>query len=215
MNATAKNISITKTARYFVSGSISDKVESVWFVLHGYGQLAEDFINNFEPITSDSVLIVAPEALNRFYLKSYKGKMGATWMTKIERENEMMDYTNYLNALYDEIINQSNLKNVKVTVFGFSQGTATACRWLVRSDVKVDRFILWGGAIPPDVDLETNREIINRLNPTLVIGDNDEFIPEFLIQQELKRIEGLNLKFDLKRFSGGHEIPREVLLQIV
>lgn len=214
MNAAAKNISITKTARYFVSGPLSEKVESVWFVLHGYGQLAEDFIINFEPIASDKVLIVAPEALSRFYLKSYKGKMGASWMTKIERENEMRDYVNYLDTLYDEVINHSNLKNVKVTVLGFSQGTATVCRWLVRSGVKVDKFILWGGAIPPDVDLETNREFINKLNPTLVIGDNDEFIPEILIQQELKRIEGLNLKFNLKRFKGGHEIPRDILLQI-
>lgn len=215
MNATAKNILVTKTARYFVLGEISEKVKSVLFVLHGYGQLAEDFIQNFEPIASDSVLIIAPEALNRFYLKSYKGKIGATWTTKINRENEIVDYTNYLSTLYDEVINQSNLKNVKITVFGFSQGTATACRWIVRTGIKVDRLILWGGGIPPDIDLGTHREIINRLNPTLVIGDKDDFISELLIQQELKRIEELNLKFDLKRFNGGHEIPGEVLLRII
>ncbi len=215
MITTAKNISIPKTARYFTNGAMSDKIRFVWFVLHGYGQLAEDFIHNFEPIASDDILIIAPEALNRFYLKSYKGKIGATWTTKIDRENEIIDYTNYLNVLYDEMINQSNLKSVEITVLGFSQGTATACRWIIRSGVKVDKLILWSGGIPPDIDLKTHREIINRLNPTLVIGDKDDFIPEFLIQQELKRIEGLKLNFNLRRFNGGHEIPKEVLLQII
>lgn len=215
MNATSRNISIKKTARYFMSGVPSPKIKSVWLVLHGYGQLAEDFIHNFEPIVAEDVLIIAPEALNRFYLKSYKGKIGATWTTKEDRENEITDYVKYLNDLYNEIINTSVLGNVRITVFGFSQGTATACRWIIRSGVKVDRLILWGGGIPPDIDLEVYRETINGLNPTLVIGDKDDFIPEFLIQQELKRIERLKLKFNLKRFNGGHEIPKEILQQIV
>ena len=61
-----KNISITKTARYFILGDASEKIEEVWFVCHGYAQLANYFIKNFEVLDNGKNLIVAPEGLSRF-----------------------------------------------------------------------------------------------------------------------------------------------------
>ena len=42
-----KKISVSKTARYFQAGSISNKTKNVWFVFHGYGMLSEFFIKKF------------------------------------------------------------------------------------------------------------------------------------------------------------------------
>ena len=100
------NIIVQKSARYFTLGYPSDKIKSIWFVLHGYGNLASEFINSFEIINDGENYIIAPEALNKFYLKGFYGKVGATWMTKENRENEINDYVNLLDSVYETKINK-------------------------------------------------------------------------------------------------------------
>jgi len=214
MSLTAKNVLIQKTARYFLIGKPSEKIKSALIVLHGYGQLAEDFIKYFEPIKSETTLIVAPEALNKFYIKGFSGKVGSTWMTKEDRENEIKDYVNYLDAVYDDVIRFGLLSKTKITVLGFSQGTVTACRWLSRGKSKVNRLILWGGGIPPDVDLEVANELFNSLQLTIVVGDKDEFILPEQIEKEELRLRKDNIKYSLLLFEGKHIIKKEILLKL-
>ncbi|NJD22803.1 MAG: alpha/beta hydrolase [Melioribacter sp.] len=214
MSLTAKNILIQKTARYFLIGKPSEKIKSALIVLHGYGQLAEDFIKYFEPIKNETTLIIAPEALNRFYIKGFSGKVGSTWMTKEDRENEIKDYVNYLDAVYDDVIKFGLLSKTKITVLGFSQGTVTACRWLSKGKSKVNRLILWGGGIPPDVDLETSNELFNSLQLTIVVGDKDEFILPEQIEKEELRLRKNNIKYSLLLFEGKHIIKKEILLKL-
>lgn len=209
-----QNISVLKTARYYLSQEISDKIKSIWFVLHGYGQLAEEFIGNFNSISNESTLIIAPEALNRFYWKGLGGRIGATWMTKEERLNEIKDYINFLNMVYCEVLQNLSNNQIKITVLGFSQGTATACRWAVESKIKIDKLILWGGTIPPDIDLETFGKIIEASNLTIVIGDKDEFTNENQVEQEIKRLDECKLIYQIIRFKGKHEILPQILRQI-
>jgi predicted esterase len=208
-----RNISVPKTARFYLSGDITDNIKSVWFVLHGYGQLAEEFIQNFESISDDNTLVVAPEALNRFYWKGFHGKIGATWMTKEDRLNEIKDYVNFLDILYNEVMIKIPHNTIKVTVLGFSQGTATACRWVVNSKVKVDKLILWGGTIPPDINSIESEKILEASNLAIVVGDEDEFIDENLIDREIKHLDEKKLLYQLIRFDGKHEIKPEILRQ--
>jgi hypothetical protein len=66
-------------------------VHDVWIVCHGYGQLAADFLAAFQVIAAADRLLVAPEALNRFYPGVTTGPHGpdspvaATWMTREDR----------------------------------------------------------------------------------------------------------------------------------
>lgn len=214
MSLITKNILIQKTARYFLIGKPSEKIKSVLIVLHGYGQLAEDFIKYFEPIKNETVLIIAPEALNRFYIKGFGGKVGSTWMTKEDRKNEIKDYVNYLDAVYDDVIRFGLLSKTKITVLGFSQGTVTACRWLSKSKSKADRLILWGGGIPPEVDLELSNELFNSLQLTIVVGDKDEFISQEQIEKEEQRLKKNNIDYSLILFEGKHIIKKEILLKL-
>ena len=214
MSVISKNITTQKTARYFLIGKPSEKIKSVLFVLHGYGQLAEDFIKFFEPIKNETLLIIAPEALNRFYIKGFNGKVGSTWMTKEERESEIKDYVNYLDSVYDEVINLSLLSKIKITVLGFSQGTTAACRWISKGKSKADRLILWGGGVPPDVDLELSKELFNLLQLTIVVGDKDEFISAEQIEKEEKLLKKNNIKYSLVMFEGKHIIKKEILLKL-
>ena len=64
---------VRRRARVAVLGEPMDADET-WFVLHGYGQLAADFLGSFEALASPRRAIVAPEALSRFYLRSGSGR---------------------------------------------------------------------------------------------------------------------------------------------
>ncbi len=159
-------------------------------------------------------MIIAPEALNRFYIKGFSGKVGSTWMTKEDRESEIKDYVNYLDSVYDEVINFSLLSKIKITVLGFSQGTITACRWLSKSKSKADRLILWGGGVPPDVDLEFSRELFNSLQLTIIVGNKDEFISAEQIEKEEQQLKKNNINYSLILFEGKHIIKKETLLEL-
>ena len=45
-----KQISIPKTHKYSQLGEFSEKTNTVWIVLHGYGMLSEFFIKKFDRI---------------------------------------------------------------------------------------------------------------------------------------------------------------------
>ena len=58
---------VTRTARVALLGPATPAIRELWFVLHGYSQLAATFIEDFRAIDDGTRLIVAPEALSRFY----------------------------------------------------------------------------------------------------------------------------------------------------
>ena len=209
-----KHITVTKTARYFVLGNIHGKLRQVWFVCHGYGQLATYFIRHFQVLENDKRLIVAPEAFSRHYLNGFSGKVGASWMTREDRLQEIEDYVNYLDALYDEIFKHVERSAVRVFILGFSQGTATASRWIDEGNVKADRLILWSGLLPPDFNLETDRKILQQLELCLVVGTKDEYLkPHLLSDQEAKLIE-YKIPYRLITFEGKHQLNSEVLREL-
>lgn len=204
----------SKTARYFTLGAPSLKVKHVWFVLHGYGQLAAQFINNFEIINNDENYIIAPEALNKYYASRFSQKVGATWMTKENREDEINDYINFLDSVYEKEITQFEKDKIIITVLGFSQATATATRWLVNGKSKADNFLIWAGDIPPDTDPEKLKTVFNSMNINFVVGNKDEFINDTRLEEEINRFKKLEIDFTVHRFEGGHEIHYDTLLKI-
>ncbi len=211
MNKDKHLIVIPKTARYFTVGKMNPQTETVWFVLHGYGQLAEYFISKFETVVDEKTFVVAPEALNKFYLKGFTGRIGATWMTKEEREYEIRDYIKYLDSVYNEVIQNEREDKIKINVLGFSQGAHTAVRWLTKSRVSCRNLILWSGTFPANYEIESSIDILNKINLIVVIGNEDEFIDGKSIEIERKRLNALGLQYRLVTFEGWHEIKPEVL----
>src|SRR6266571_4009811 len=160
------SLSTSRTARYFTLGHPSDARE-LWFVCHGYGQLASRFLERFRSLESQRRCIVAPEGLSRFYLTEHatERRVGASWMTREDRLHEIDDYVRYLDALHAVVASAE----ARVTALGFSQGTATVCRWAAYGSARIDRLIVWGGEVPPDLDLGDAR-VKERLD-TLRDGD--------------------------------------------
>ncbi len=204
-----RHIKINRHARYFVSGNPKNKIKNVWFLIHGYGQLADNFLDRFNFLKSPDTILVAPEGLSKFYIEGFSGKVGASWMTKEDRENEIADYTAYLDKLYKEIMEKVGSSGVKVNVLGFSQGTATTARWLFNRKSKINRLILWAGTLP-----NLNRERVKLLNSVdlyFVIGDKDRFINEAQLTELSNYFDESEVKYKMIRFDGKHEIQKSVL----
>lgn len=202
-------IAVLKTARYCTLGELSLKTKEVWIVLHGYAQLASDFLLPFTILDEESRFIVAPEGLNKFYAKGFGGKPAAAWMTSEMRESEIKDYVLYLNTLYE------NLKlgegNKKVVLLGFSQGVATATRWLHQTAHRVDELIIYAGEIAAELRSPVSPKL-QSLPITYITGDKDRLIDAAKLAEVKMLMKSLNAREIV--FSGGHEIKPEVLASI-
>ena len=206
-----QKITVSKTAFYHTLGDIKT-AKTIWFVLHGYGYLAEFFIKKFDPILNDETAVIAPEGLSKFYLNGvgYDGRLGASWMTKDNREAEIEDYIKYLNQLYEAILEENEGTAIKINVVGFSQGGATASRWIANQKSKCDNFILWASNFPEDLNL--NLLSVNS-KAFVLFGDADKFINEKQINDYEQFLNASEIECQLIKFKGKHDIPKEVLLK--
>jgi predicted esterase len=202
-------IQVNKTAIYHSEGNLKT-AKTIWFVLHGYGMLAEYFIRKFSPILNEDTCIIAPEGLSKFYSKGFDGRVGATWMTKKDRAYEIEDYINYLNLLHETVLSENNSKDVKINVLGFSQGGATASRWIANGKVTPTNFILWSSAFPDEMKFESFEK---KVKTYLLYGDNDEFNTSGRINRQESFLKETNLNFKQIEFQGGHDIPKEILAE--
>jgi predicted esterase len=210
------HLTVARTSRYFTLGPESGGVGEVWFVLHGYGQLAARFLREFASIDDGTRLVVAPEALSHFYVDHPNRKVGASWMTREDRLAEIDDYVRYLDAVRAELLGGGARPEAGVSVLGFSQGAATAARWTVLGAMAVERLVLWGGEVPPDLPLERDDacERLRAARLTLVAGSRDEYITEKVLAANAARLDEAGVPYRVIRYDGGHEIDAGVLRRL-
>lgn len=251
------HIEVIRTARYWTLGP-EEGAREVWYGLHGYRQLGRRFLRRFEPIDDGTRLVVAPDALSRFYVSSGSGRHGAesvvggTWMTRDDRDAEIRDYVRYLDRLARKVgatgsaIATGSDGEARdaggadpgaadpgaayrrglaggsgpeagaptVTVLGFSQGVATACRWVALGDVRPDRLLLWGDVSPPDLDLERAAERFAGIDVILVRGSDDRALAPHLVEQEAERLASASIDYQVVRYEGGHDIDADTLVAL-
>ena len=177
--------------------------------------LSEFFIQKFKKLENKNTLILAPEALNRFYIDTNYGRVGASWMTKDERQDDIKENIKYLNSLMDQIIREIGHNRFKINVLGFSQGGATACRWLFKSGLKFENLIMWARDIPKDTLTEENRLKWSDMNTHLVMGKKDELINEEMKAKFLKLVTDYKLDYKLTLYDGDHRVYPDVLMELI
>jgi predicted esterase len=205
---------ITRTAHYYTLGKASPEVRQLWVVCHGYAQLADEFLENFRLLDNEHTLVVAPEGLNYFYRKGFSGPVGANWMTRHFREEAIEDYTDYLQSLLAHL--RDDLPNdVRIILLGFSQGTATVCRWIMRHRPEFHDLLLWAGLPPEDIDYTAADNYLKTKNLYLLYGSHDPFLtPDRLSSvEDIEQKNGID--FEEQEFDGGHEIPSDVLQKML
>ncbi|MFI5231804.1 MAG: alpha/beta hydrolase [Gemmatimonadales bacterium] len=211
-------VTVPRTARVALLGPAGPGLRELWYVLHGYGQLAAPFLENFRALDDGTRLIVAPEALSRFYEGDAQARLhkdaavGASWMTREDRESEIADYIAYLTIVHATIRDTLGAGTPPaITVLGFSQGGATAARWVARGYFRAARLIVWGSQFPPELDLADPAAAIRRAETTLVIGTKDIFATPKIVAKEIARLDGAGFPYRFVRFEGGHRLDDDTL----
>jgi predicted esterase len=183
----------------------------LFYVLHGYGQLAKFFIRKFSPALEKGYTIVAPEGLHRFYLEGTSGRVGASWMTKENREQDIQNYLKYLDAVHAKLTAEKEWE--EIVVLGFSQGVATAFRWLAESDIKPSKFLICSGLVPPDVDLNIKKDIFDPIKMSYFSGVNDPYRTEDSVKEFYDAVASSKLEMELVNFEGIHEVFVEGVME--
>jgi predicted esterase len=213
------SISFNYRAPYYKRGVINDSTREVWIVLHGYGQLARFFLRKFEKLVQQNICVIAPEGLSHFYLEETQSRIrtgnmrvGASWMTRENRLNDIDNYLSYLQAVYAREIGDYNLP---VTILGFSQGAATASRWIADGRINFSRLILWAGVFPPDMNFERGKTVLQGKETLFIYGDRDPFLKDNTFTEFKTLSETLGISPRYIVFEGEHDIDEKTLLQLL
>ncbi len=207
-------LKIPRTAHYYTVGKASKEVKYLWIITHGYGELASEFIEKFKVLEKPDTFVIAPEGLNKFYWGGgFTGKAVATWMTRHERLDEISDYANYLQTLYDLYVPQLN-ENVKIVLLGFSQGTATQLRWIMNKFPKYNDLILYAGLIPEDLDYLSRKDYFADKRILFNVGKEDPFLKGQRLEWQTAFAAEQGFDLEQWRFEGKHKVLEEEIVRI-
>lgn len=198
-------IECVQNRRYYQNDLEGKK--QILIALHGYGQLGHYFYRKFHDLEKDFGLVIA-EGPHRFYLEGSSGRVGASWMTKEWREQDIIENNCYLKQLIEKV----SLENPRATLhlLGFSQGGATAARLFQQYPALVSELILWASVFPPDIEKPRFPK-----DKTLhfVLGTKD---PYFDLESQTKVLnEYTELGFEIHTFDGPHDINQITLKSIL
>lgn len=214
-----RHLQVHRTARYYVVGHPGDRTRDLWIACHGYGQLAESFATALEPLSGDGRVVVAPEALSRFYLAEPlrptkpDTPIGAAWMTREDRESEIADYVAYLDAV-TETMRRELPRDVRVSALGFSQGVATVCRWAALGRTRLERLVLWAGKLAEDLPPDRGEHLFNGASVVIVAGRADSLLTPKIMQAQRRALEERGINVEFLEFDGGHSLNTGLLRRL-
>lgn len=205
------HIPVTRTARYYTLGELNENTKDIWIFLHGYRQLAGSFILQFSELADAGSFIYAPEALMRLYVKGNSGDVGASWMTKEDRQCDIKDYVNYLDKLFfHEIKPKTELYNLKINALGFSQGAATLARWITLGKAKVSKAVFWCGSLAQDIDYNIYPNF-KETDIYQVFASNDPYYNKDFPEKQVNILKNAGIQSKSFIFDGGHEINVQLM----
>lgn len=220
MGAQEHRMRAERTARWWSLEPDADNGHGgILYVLHGYGQLAEHFIRKFEAQRASGWRVIAPEGAHRFYLKGTEGRVGASWMTREARLDDIADYVQALDALRESVHADSSKPEV---LLGFSQGAATALRWAAlgrQGSGSWTGVIAHSGVIPPDLP-DHDGDLSAAPGLHLLLGTEDPHVVDAkerfdAAEQSWLRAGGRADGLHFWSFEGGHAIDSDAVQRIL
>jgi predicted esterase len=214
MESKEKQISYTGSNTYSTLNRLNEKTKNVWIVFHGIGFLSRYFIRYFEGLPKDENYIIAPQAPSKYYLNKDFRHVGASWLTKENTVLETMNVLNYLDKLF---ASEKIPAHCQLIVLGFSQGVSIATRWTAKRKINLDQLILYAGGIPEELTSEDFKFMVtSNARIKIVFGNKDEFISGTRLEKEKEKTDALfNGRAQWITFEGGHEIKKDVLINLL
>ena len=136
----------------------------------------------------------------------------ASWMTKEDREADIKNYLSYLDTVIADLLSKRNRAPKEIRLLGFSQGVATACRYYAHTSFIISSLILWAGALPPDLNMESMKGKQEKSKIFLIHGDEDPYMKDSPYLSSTEVLDQLGYAYMLHTFHGKHEIKKEELL---
>ncbi len=212
MDLINEKIQISHTVYYSVQVPEQRGPRPLLIVLHGFGQVARQFITVFEPLAKKGILVAAPQGAHQFYTHLKKGQVGFSWLTRYERDQSVVDFVGYMKQFYKLLQERFEVDSQRVFILGFSQGVSMAYRTWAHGALPVRGVIACGGDLPPDI--VEKLEGLHPIQILLVHGRQDEDVPPEKAQEALKHLTAHGLQPELFDFEGGHVVPSVVLSKV-
>ncbi len=209
-----RRLKIEKTAYYAQQEPEypKDDPPDLLIALHGYGQLAEKFLQTFTPLKNRNITVVAPQASNQFYVKLTPKIIGSTWLTQFERDQAIEDFLNYMQRLFANLQSEISFNPQAVFLLGFSQGVSMAYRLLCAKRIPVAGLVACSADIPGDV-LQHLPGL--RQTPILIThGNDDSIVPRTAAEAALRELRKQQFNVEKYSYPGGHVIPSFVVEKI-
>lgn len=209
-----------RTGRYALIGADLHRARRLWFALHGYGQLAARFLRPFAGLVPADTCVIAPEGLNRFYRDqpradgSHLQYVGASWMTREGRDDDIADTLRWLYTVYDDVRHVAPV-SIPVGVLAFSQGVATATRWISSGFIHPQALCVWAGSPAHDVEDESMQSALRDAQVTLVAGDADPFMSDDTRTAMLARLRAWNPTVRSITYAGDHRLHADTLRSLL
>ena len=211
MNLTEKEISYTTTNTYATLNTLTPETKNIWLVFHGMGYLSRYFLKYFEVMNIKENYFIAPQAPSKYYIGPKFRHVGASWLTKENTKKETMNLMNYI----DGVLEKENIPhNRNLIILGYSQGVSIAMRYMAYRKLQADRLIIHSGGIPTELNPDDFEYFKGKA--TLVYGNEDEYLNEERIEQEIEKgtlLFGITL--DVIPFNGKHVVNTEIIKNII
>ncbi len=199
------NIQVERTANIRKLGDFGPHIKHVIISCHGYGQLGEYYIRKFNSIQRDDILVICPEALNKFYLEGFNGRVGSNWMTSDRREVDIEDNRKYLNQVLVWIKSKLT-QSYSIHLLGFSQGAQTLSRWAITENLQIDSLTLWGGRQAKDMTWDELKlwSLSNKVH--IRMGTEDPFYSTKKVEDWLAEWNEHDVRYNFEYYEGNHSL---------
>jgi predicted esterase len=187
--------------RYLIRAADAEGAAPLLVGFHGYAETAEENLDQLLELRNLAHWhVVSIQGLHPFY-RSRLGDLGASWMTRQDRELAIEDNTRYVGQVLARVKEQLEVGEPLVFV-GFSQGTAMAYRAAAGSGHPAQGLIALGGDVPTEI-LERDlggfpRVLIGR-------GTEDKWYDAGKMEHDVDLLGTADIVPETCVFEGGHE----------
>ena len=190
-------LSARAVGRYAVEPSVSAS-RGLVVGFHGYGQDEASMMEELQRLPGHEAWTkVSVMALHRFY-DTKSGRVVASWMTKLDREQAMADNVAYVTNVVTKLRIEA-ADDVPLVFVGFSQGAAMAWR-AAAAGLGARGLVALGGDLPPDVDAARVAGL-----PVLIgRGHADTWYSQEKLDADVARLREAGGTPQVVSFEGGH-----------
>lgn len=225
-------ITVARTARYATTGAAPESAAQMWVVFHGYGTCAAEFIAPFAEAAPPDTRVIAAEGLSRFYAEmprpdgGHLQRVGASWLTRDDREDELRDAMAMLHAVVAREhagVLAARGRAPRLGVLGFSQGVAMSMRFVADLSnnpslgraARLHTHVLWAGGLAHDVPDDAIAAAWSGTTVRVVVGARDQFATDAFRASMRSRLALIGVTVSEHAFAGGHRLDTPLLTDLL